>query len=341
MRIFVTGGAGFVGSVLTTTLVEHGHTVRIVDCGFFGLDHVDPRAELIVGSILEFDPEWLEGVDAVIHLAGLSNDPMAAFSPSLNYVLNAAGAGIVAQAARDAGIRRFIFSSTCSVYGKEDGEACDEESPTSPTFPYAISKLMAERLLGCLTDEQFRPIILRKGTVVGWSPRMRFDLVANTMVRTAISDGKIIIHSPSLWRPLIDVDDACNAYVRALDSDLAVTGVFNIASGNYTLDDLGQIVAQTLEEFGIKASIETEHRADVRSYRVKTEKAANVLGFKATKQMPATVRDLARNLLAKKLDFEDPRYYNVAQLRCLWANGSIHQNGINPAILGLPLARVS
>jgi len=139
VRVLVTGGAGFVGSVLTRVLIDRGYHVRVVDSGFFGLDHLDPRAQLIPGSVLEFDPGWLDGIDSVIHMAGLSNDPMAAFSPRLNYLLNAGGSAIVAQAAKDAGIRRFIFSSTCSVYGKDDSDAFDEEHPTRPSFPYAIS----------------------------------------------------------------------------------------------------------------------------------------------------------------------------------------------------------
>ncbi len=149
MRVLVTGGAGYVGSVLTRVLLDRGDRVRVVDCGFFGLDHVDSRAEVVPGSILNFAPEWLDSMDAVIHLAGLSNDPMAAFSPSLNYMLNAGGAAIVAQATKDAGIRRFIFSSTCSVYGLDESGPLDEEHATNPPFPYAISKLMAERLLTC------------------------------------------------------------------------------------------------------------------------------------------------------------------------------------------------
>src|SRR2546427_5808884 len=232
VKVLITGGAGYVGSVLTRVLIDRGHRVAVVDCGFFGLDHVDPRAEIIEGSILSFALQWLNGVYAVVHLAGLSNDPMAAFSPSLNYMLNAGGAAIVAQATKDAGIRRFVFSSTCSVYGRDESGPLNEEHATNPPFPYAISKLMAERLLDCLTDDRFRPIILRKGTVVGWSPRMRFDLVVNAMVKTALVQRKIVVHNPTLWRPLIDVEDACEAYVCALDAPLAVTGVFTISNPN-------------------------------------------------------------------------------------------------------------
>src|SRR5690349_19326810 len=134
MKILVTGGAGYVGSAVVKRLLDHGHVVRVVDSGFFGLDHLDRRAELIAGNILDFDGRWLDGVDAVIHLAGLSNDPMAAFSPSLNYLINAGGAALVAHAAKDAGIRRFVFGSTCSVYGFDDAAPLTEEHPTSPPF---------------------------------------------------------------------------------------------------------------------------------------------------------------------------------------------------------------
>lgn len=328
MRVLITGGAGYVGSVLVRLLIDRGHLVRVVDSGFFGLEHVDARAELIYGNILDFDPEWLDGIEAVIHLAGLSNDPMAAFSPSLNYLLNAGGAAIVAQAAKDAGVRRFVFGSTCSVYGLDDGEPLTEEHPTSPPFPYAISKLMAERQLECLTDDTFRPIILRKGTVVGWSPRMRFDLVTNTMVKTALVEGKIVVHNPRLWRPLIDVEDAGNAYRRALEADLEITGIFNIAGRNFTLDELGTIVADGLRKVGIDVAVHTENRADVRSYRVATDKAAKVLGFHSTKPMSQTVSEVIKKAMAQPVsDLEHTRYYNIRQMQRLMAEGRLTGRG--------------
>jgi nucleoside-diphosphate-sugar epimerase len=328
MKVLITGGAGYVGSVLTPYLLDRGHQVRIVDSGFFGLEHVDRRAELVTASILDFDRKWLGGIHAVIHLAGLSNDPMAAFSPSLNYMLNASGTAIVAQATKDAGISRFIFSSTCSVYGLDESGPLDEGHVANPPFPYAISKLMAERLLDCLTDQGFRPIVLRKGTIVGCSPRMRFDLVTNAMVKAAVVDNRIVVHNPALWRPLIDVEDVCEAYTCALCAPLDVAGVFNIAAHNYTLMEVASIVATTLVDFGVHAKIQVENRPDLRSYRVKTGKAASVLKFTAKKSMADTVREVATLVVARPVaDLEHRRHYNIKQMQHLMAEGLLHKNG--------------
>lgn len=322
MKVLVTGGAGYVGSVLTHQLLDLGYQVRVVDCGLFGLDHVDSRAEVIAGSILDFQAEWLAGVGSVVHLAGLSNDPMAAFSPSLNYMLNASGAAIVAEAAKTAGVSRFVFGSTCSVYGMDESGPLDEEHETKPPFPYAISKLMAERMLGCLADDSFRPIILRKGTVIGSSPRMRFDLVANTMIKTAITGGRIVIHNPDLWRPLIDVEDAARAYVVAIEAPLEVVGTFNIASDNYKLRDVGEIIAGRLRKHGVNVDVQTEHRQDVRSYRVNTQKAGRVLKFKPRKSLEETSDEvIAKALAMAPGEIEHSRHYNIRQFKELISDG--------------------
>lgn len=328
MRVLVTGGAGYIGSVLVRKLIAKGDTVRVVDCGLFGFDHLAPEAELIRRSVLDFDRSWLDGIDAVVHLAGLSNDPMAAFSPSLNYIFNAAGAGIVAQATAEAGIGRFVFGSTCSVYGFNDGTEVDETFPVKPEFPYAISKVMGERLLTCLSGARFRPIVLRKGTVVGWSPRMRFDLIANAMVKTALLDGKIVVHNPLLWRPLLDIQDAADAYIRALEADAAVTGVFNVASGNYTVADVARVVEGVLAEFGIAVNVEVHHRPDIRTYRVDVSKARRTLGITASVGMEQTVRTMVREIRAHpSIDLNDSRYYNIEQFKRVLAREGIAVDG--------------
>jgi nucleoside-diphosphate-sugar epimerase len=333
VKILVTGGAGFVGAVLTGLLLDEGNAVRVVDRGFFGLAHVDRRADVIDGDILEFNAGWLDEIDAVVHLAGLSNDPMAAFSPSLNYMLNAAGAAIVAEAVKKAEIPRFIFSSTCSVYGTDDQQEVNEDRSASPPYPYAISKLMAERALGCLTDEAFRPIILRMGTVVGWSPRMRFDLVTNAMIKSALTERKIVVHNPRLWRPLIDVEDAARAYLAALKADLSITGVFNIATQNYQLQEVAETVVTRLMDFGMTIPVEVQAQEGLRSYRVVTEKAATILDFHPVKPMGTTVREVMDHLIANTVvHLEDRRYYNIRQMEWLMAKGILRENGYRPEV---------
>lgn len=325
MRVLVTGGAGYIGSVLVPALLERGYEVRVVDLGLFGTGHLPPQAELIEADALDFDEAWLDGVEAVIHLAGLSNDPMADFSPRLNYLYNAAAAAIAAQAAKAAGVNRFVLASSCSVYGLNDVAEVDEEHPVSPRFPYAVSKLMAERALLCLADETFHPIVLRKGTVVGWSPRMRYDLAANVMVKTALTQKKIVVHNPSLWRPFIDVRDVAGAYIRALDADPSLTGVFNIALDNFSIGRLADAVAATLKEYGVYVPIEIQRRQDVRSYRVSLRKAQEVLDFHATVSMEDSVRVMLDHITAKEQDdFENLIYTNVEWLRANIAN-------LNPA----------
>lgn len=322
MRVLVTGGAGYVGSVLVSVLLERGYDVRVVDIGLFGTEHLPDEAEVIVGDVMRFQDQWLEGVEAVIHLASISNDPMAEFSPKLNYSVNAAGTAIVAQAAKGAGISRFIFASTCSIYGDTHSQEVDEEASVSPSFPYAISKYMGERSLLCLADESFRPIILRKGTVVGWSPRMRYDLAANTMVKSALSQGKIVVHNPSLWRPFIDVKDAAMAYVRALDANPTLAGIFNIAYDNFTMGRLGDEVMAALRGHGIQVPIESQRRRDLRNYRVSIHKAHKVLDFRATVTMGQCVSVMAEHIKAGcGADFDNPIYTNVEWMRQKMSQG--------------------
>lgn len=316
MRILVAGGAGYVGSVLCQQLLERGHQVRVIDLGLFGTDHLPEEVELTVADVLDCREEYLEGVDAVINLAGLSNDPMADFSPRLNYELNAAAAALLALMAKRAGVRRFVLGSTCSVYGFTEGQAVDEEWPAKPQFPYAISKLMAEKALWCLEDEAFRPIILRKGTVIGWSPRMRYDLVANTMVRTALTTGRIVIHNPNLWRPIVDVRDAARAYIRAVEAPLSLSGTFNIAYGNFNVGQIAREVALALADCGIQVPILVEHRQDPRSYRVSTQRAREVLGFEGQVSIYESMRALLSRIQSgQNSDLDNPRYINIEWMK--------------------------
>ncbi len=324
MKVLVTGGAGYIGAVLVPMLLGRGCSVRVVDNGMFGFEHVPSGAELINGDVCDFQKEWLDGVDAVIHLAGLSNEPMAEIRPDLNYLINCAATTIVAEAAKAKGVKRFVFASSCSTYGLADEDMVDETFQPQPRFSYGISKLMAERGLQCLEDKDFRPIILRKGTVIGWSPRMRFDLVLNTMIKSALTQGKITVHNPSLWRPLLEVRDAAEAYVRALDADLSLTGVFNIAHSNYTIGRLADEIASTLQEFNVPVTLDIQRRFDVRSYRVSTRKAEELLDFHARVSMKDAVREIMRHIREGEIpEINDPRYVSVEWMKLLMQKGEL------------------
>ncbi len=321
MHILVTGGAGYIGSVLVPLLIERGHRVRVVDLGWFGLHKnlKDPPGivHVIQGDILDFKEWWLDDIDAVIHLAGLSNDPMAQFDPKLNYTTNAVGTALVAHAAKDHGIRRFVYASSCSVYGLCTELANEYGTIPHPSFPYAISKLMGERALECLEDSQFRPISLRKGTVVGYSPRMRFDLATNTMAKAALTSNVITVHNPDIWRPIVDVRDAAMAYALAVESSLQLTGAFNIAEGNYRIGVLATIVQQILQSRGQDAGLKTLYQLDLRNYRVDTTRANHHLGFRPEYSVQDSIIEVLEHL---PTDLENPIYTNVVWLEQLEAS---------------------
>jgi nucleoside-diphosphate-sugar epimerase len=257
MNILVTGGAGYIGSVLVPTLVEEGHTVTVIDKLTFGNNLKDlPGFTLIDQDILDIKPDWLDGMDAVIHLAGISNDPMANFRPRDNYINNSALTGLLVYFCKQKGIKRFIFGSTCSIYGFSADTLVDESTPVSPSFPYGLSKVQAEFAINSAADQNFRPIIFRQATVYGWAPRMRFDLVVNTMTKFGVCNGKISVHNPKLWRPLIHVRDLVSAYLLALKASDDVSGTFNVASHNYSILEIGQEVQNALETRGIPCDLE-------------------------------------------------------------------------------------
>lgn len=317
MKVLVTGGAGYIGSVLVPFLIENGYEVRVVDTLWFG-NHLTKECELCEGSILEFKDEWLDGVDAIIHLAGVSNDPMAEFSPKINYFLNASGTALLAHKVKEKGISKFVMASTCSVYGFTLDKVFTEEEEAQPKYPYGISKLMAERALLSLQDTYFGPVILRKGTVGGYSPRMRYDLVINTMVKSALTTGKIVVRNASLWRPVIDIRDVAVAYRLALEAE--AWGVFNILERNYTIKELGVGVADALEACGKKRpDVIVYDRFDLRNYQADNRKASLGLGFKAKYSILDTVRELIDRIDGGEIaDFDNPYYNNLEICKKLW-----------------------
>src|SRR4029077_12595522 len=227
MKILIAGGAGFIGSVLIPKLLDRGYDVDVVELFWFG-NHLPDEVGTVQKDIFDLSVEDLKGYEQVIFLAGLSNDPMAEYSPSKNFIFNAAAPAYLAYIAKKAEVKRYIYASSCSVYGYTENELYDENRPVSSTYPYGISKLQGEQAVMNLMDDSFSVISLRKGTVSGYSPRMRLDLVVNTMFKCAIRDGEITVNNPSIWRPIISIEDAASAYIRAIEANEMVSGIFNV-----------------------------------------------------------------------------------------------------------------
>lgn len=310
MRILVAGGAGFIGSVLVPTLEEHGYEVDVVDLLWFGNSHSE-SVRVIQKELFELQPEDLEGYDQIVFLAGLSNDPMAEYSPAANFIQNAGLPSYLAFAAKKAGVKRFVYASSCSVYGYTVNELYNEESPVTCGYPYGISKLQGERGVLQFQDETFSTIALRQGTVCGHSPRMRFDLIVNTMFKCTMEEGLITVNNPSIWRPLIDVRDTASAFLRAIQADQSINGAFNVAYDNYTVGQVADIVKDQVEHLtGKRIRVTVNNKQDFRNYKVTCEKAKTYLGF----HPKHSIEDLVGNLykhLAEYDDLSDDRYYNI------------------------------
>lgn len=316
MKVLVAGGAGYIGSSLVPRLLNRGYELKIVDLLWFG-NNLPEGVKVDKRSVMELQPEELKGFDAVIFIAGLSNDPMAEFSPAQNFVDNTSCPTYLAYIAKRAGVRRFIHGGSCSVYGYTVNELYDETSPAVSDYPYGISKLQGEA--GCLqmANKDFSVIALRKGTVCGYSPRMRLDLVVNTMFKSAVKDGVILVNNPSIWRPILSIRDAVDGYVRALESAPEISGIFNIASGNYTVGEIADYVAEAVKEYmGISPNILVRNVQDFRNYKVSWDKAVKILGFHPQWHVKDIVKDLVDNL-DKFRDFELPNYYNIQVFKSL------------------------
>jgi nucleoside-diphosphate-sugar epimerase len=329
-KILVIGGAGYVGSVLVEELLKRGYAVKVFDrliYGDQGLRDVRDRVELLVGDMRAVDPSLFEDVSAVVNLGGLSNDPSAEFNPDANYEMNTVSTEQLAVQAKAAGVRRYLFASTCSIYdqGVEDPEAdliLDESSPVSPRAAYSSSKYEAEQRLLPMTDESFCPVVLRKGTVYGWSPRMRFDLVVNTFLKDALTRGRITVHyGGEMWRPLVDVRDAARAYIACLEADEhKVKGqVFNVIYRNMRISELALRVKEALASRGVNVAIVPEYSYQgVRNYRVSARKIAQTLDFHPVVDIEESVTNAFDRLASvTSAEFENPRYYNIRWLKLL------------------------
>jgi nucleoside-diphosphate-sugar epimerase len=332
MRLLIAGGAGYVGSALIPKLLDRGYSIDVVDLFWFG-NHLPIEAGILNKDLFDMTVDDLTVYDQVIFLAGLSNDPMAEYSPSKNFVYNAAAPAYLAYVAKKAGVRRYVYASSCSVYGYTVNELYDETRPVSSSYPYGISKLQGEQAVMNLADDNFTVIALRKGTVSGYSPRMRLDLIVNTMFRAAQCEGTITINNPAIWRPILAMEDAVSAYIRAIESHHTVSGIFNIASGNYTVGEVGDLVKAELEDqLNVKIHLTIRHLQDFRNYKVSIDKAKNVLSFHPQHDVRSIVKQLIREK-DKFSEWTNPAYYNIQVLHKM-EGGITHPALSRPAAVG-------
>jgi len=311
MRILIAGGAGYVGSALIPQLLDRGYQIDVVDLFWFG-NHLPGEVGIVKKDLFHLQAADLEGYDQTIFLAGLSNDPMADYSPARNFIFNASAPAYLAYIAKKAKVRRYIYASSCSVYGYSENQLFDEDSPVSSNYAYSISKLQGECAVMQMVDTDFSVIALRKGTVSGYSPRMRFDLLVNTMFKTAMQESMIHVSNPAIWRPFVSIEDTTMAYTRAVEANEAVSGIFNIASGNHTVGEVADLVKLALEEeMCRKIGVEIKHIRDARNYKASVERAKTILSFHPHQTVKSIVHHLIANL-DKCNDFDNPAYYNIS-----------------------------
>jgi nucleoside-diphosphate-sugar epimerase len=324
-RILVAGGAGYIGCVLVPRLLARGYEVRVLDRLYFGeepLDEFRERIELVCADVRDVPEDALDGVDGVINLSGLSNDPTAEFDPDANWQMNAVATETLGQMCVERGIERFVFASSCSLYDGLPPGMHDETAPIQPRAAYATSKRYGEEALLRLVDEGLTAVLLRNGTVYGWSPRMRFDLVVNTFVKDALLNGRLLLHGGGwMWRPLVDVRDVSDAMIAAYEAPAEkVRGeIFNVLHSNYQIRELAMLVAGSVQLTGRRIELaEVEAPRLTRDYECSNSKLAATLGFIPRHSVLEAVTDLLDRIDHEdRAKLTDPRAYNIRWLELL------------------------
>jgi nucleoside-diphosphate-sugar epimerase len=336
MNILVTGTDGYIGCVMAAELMRHGHHVLGVDTGFYRAgwlyDGVDQTPRTLVRDLRDVTIDDLRGIEAVVHLAELSNDPLGQLAPRITFDINHGGSVRLATLAKQAGVQRFVYMSSCSVYGLGADGFVTEESPVNPQTAYAECKVLVERDVGALADDAFHPTFLRNATAFGASPRMRFDIVLNNLLGIAWTTGEIRMSSDGTpWRPLVHLRDTITAVRMVLDAPIETihAQTLNVGSDdqNYQVREIAEIVAAVVPDcttsFGAP-------NPDNRSYRVSFAKVHALLpGFRCAWDARAGARELADVFGQVSLDaelFGFRAYTRLEQLTYLIATGQIDEN---------------
>lgn len=333
MKVLVTGHQGYIGSVLVPMLISEGHEVVGLDSGLYyqcTFGDSSPDVSDIRKDIRDLEASDLEGFDAIMHLAGLSNDPLGNLDPKFTLEINYVASVRLARLAKKVGITRFIFSSSCSNYGAAGEDMINEDAPFHPVTPYANSKVLVERDVSMMADSTFSPTFLRSATAYGVSPRLRFDLVLNNLVAWAFTSGLIYLKSDGTpWRPIVHIEDISHAFIAVLHAprELIHNQAFNVGRSeeNYQMRELAEIVKETVPACRIEYA--DNAGPDKRCYRVDCSKLAQMVpNFKSKWNARRGAKQLYEAYQKNGLcleDFEGPRYKRIAHIRQLISTGRL------------------
>lgn len=336
MNVIVTGSHGYIGTILVPMLIKEGHTVVGLDtdyyrhCTFTG---IIPEIKMINKDIRDIDKHDVEGFDAVIHLAGLSNDPLGNYRPELTEDINEKASINLAKCAKAVGVKRFLFASSCSNYGASGDNFLTEDAPFNPVTPYGWSKVKVEQALTKKADKDFSPTYIRASTAYGVSPRLRFDLVTNNLTAWAFTTGRVYLKSDgSPWRPIVHVEDIARAYIAALQAprELVHNEAFNIGTTteNYQIREIAEMVKEVVP--GCEVDFAPDAGPDKRNYRVDCNKIACTLhDFKPQWTARRGIEQLYSEYKRVGLtleEFEGPKYMRIAHIKSLIQEGRLNQN---------------
>lgn len=309
MNVMILGGAGYVGSRVAPVLAQT-HNVTVVDKFWFG-DHLSEGIKKIKKDVMELTEADMQGIDVVVFMAGLSNDPMSEFKPTESFIQNAAAPVYTAYIAKRAGVKKYVYASTCSVYGYSPDKMKTEDSIIKCNYPYGVSKYTGEAGLFALADDFFSVVALRKGTISGWSPRMRFDLLINTMYKNLRTTNTIQISNPDLHRPMLAMEDVETVYRKAVE--WLETGVYNAVTFNTTLGQLSRDVAEWAEvTLDKRPDYKVNFMGDLRNYEADGDK---LWGQDYPEGTTWSILDDIHAHCKDITDFSLPVYSNVERLK--------------------------